>query len=150
MARNIGFLVCLLIMVLDVAAGILGIEAEVAQNKVKHLKMWVFECRDPSSQAFKLGLAAVILLSLAHIIATLLGGCTCMWIILAIGFSLLIIGTMANSKSRKSCGISHNRVLSIGGILCFVHGLFTVSYYVSATATARDVSRHQDANATQA
>ncbi|KAJ6333680.1 hypothetical protein OIU77_009536 [Salix suchowensis] len=79
MARNIGFLVCLLIMALDVAAGILGIEAEVAQNKVKHLKMWVFECRDPSSQAFKLGLAAVILLSLAHIIATLLGGCTCMW-----------------------------------------------------------------------
>ncbi|KAG5234819.1 transmembrane protein [Salix suchowensis] len=173
MARNIGFLVCLLIMVLDVAAGILGIEAEVAQNKVKHLKMWVFECRDPSSQAFKLGLAAVILLSLAHIIATLLGGCTCMWskeelnkasankllavaslflswIILAIGFSLLIIGTMANSKSRKLCGISHNRVLSIGGILCFVHGLFTVSYYVSATATARDVSRHQDPNATQA
>ncbi|KAJ6333681.1 hypothetical protein OIU77_009536 [Salix suchowensis] len=131
MARNIGFLVCLLIMALDVAAGILGIEAEVAQNKVKHLKMWVFECRDPSSQAFKLGLAAVILLSLAHIIATLLG-------------------TMANSKSRKSCGISHNRVLSIGGILCFVHGLFTVSYYVSATATARDVSRHQDPNATQA
>ncbi|KAB5533840.1 hypothetical protein DKX38_016926 [Salix brachista] len=150
MARNIGFLVCLLIMALDVAAGILGIEAEVAQNKVKHLKMWVFECRDPSSQAFKLGLAAVILLSLAHIIATLLGGCTCMWIILAIGFSLLIIGTMANSKSRKSCGISHNRVLSIGGILCFVHGLFTVSYYVSATATARDVSRRQDPNATQA
>ncbi|KAF9672208.1 hypothetical protein SADUNF_Sadunf11G0016800 [Salix dunnii] len=168
MAKNFGFLVCLLIMALDVAAGILGIEAEAAQNKVKHLKMWVFECRDPSNQAFKLGLAAVILLSLAHIIATLLGGCTCMWskeefnkasankqlaqirIILAIGLSLLIIGTVANSKSRKACGISHNRVLSIGGILCFVHGLFTVSYYVSATATARDLSRHQDPFATQA
>jgi hypothetical protein len=171
--------------------------------QVKHLKMWIFDCRDPSHQAFKLGLAAVILLSLAHIVATLLGGCTCMcskeefnkasankqlavaslffsWyvlskqqnlhtaqtqnliltytyfcsehirIILAIGFSLLIIGTMANSKSRKLCGLSHNRVLSIGGILCFVHGLFTVSYYVSATATARDNSRHHDRNATQA
>ncbi|KAG6754722.1 hypothetical protein POTOM_040516 [Populus tomentosa] len=173
MAKNIGFLVCLLIMALDVVAGILGIEAEMAQNKVKHLKMWIFECRDPSHQAFKLGLAAVILLALAHIVATLLGGCTCMcskeefnkasankqlavaslffsWIILAIGFSLLIIGTLANSKSRKLCGISHNRVLSIGGILCFVHGLFTVSYYVSATATARDHSRHHDRNATQA
>ncbi|KAJ6416450.1 hypothetical protein OIU84_002334 [Salix udensis] len=126
MARNIGFLVCLLIMALDVAAGILGIEAEVAQNKVKHLKMWVFECRDPKLSSFQAR------------------------IILAIGFSLLIIGTMANSKSRKSCGISHHRVLSIGGILCFVHGLFTVSYYVSATATARDVSRRQDPNATQA
>ncbi|XP_010999550.1 PREDICTED: uncharacterized protein LOC105116714 [Populus euphratica] len=173
MAKNFGFLVCLLIMALDVVAGILGIEAEMAQNKVKHLKMWIFECRDPSHQAFKLGLAAVILLALAHTVATLLGGCTCMcskeefnkasankqlavaslffsWIILAIGFSLLIIGTLANSKSRKLCGISHNRVLSIGGILCFVHGLFTVSYYVSATATARDNSRHHDRHATQA
>jgi hypothetical protein len=34
MAKNIGFLVCLLIMALDVVAGILGIEAEMAQNKV--------------------------------------------------------------------------------------------------------------------
>lgn len=40
--------------------------------------MWIVECRDPSHQAFKLGLAAVILLALAHIVATLLGGCTCM------------------------------------------------------------------------
>ena len=34
MARNIGLLVCLLVMVMDVVAGILGIEAELAQNKV--------------------------------------------------------------------------------------------------------------------
>ena len=34
MARNYGFLVCLLIMILDIIAGILGIEAEIAQNKV--------------------------------------------------------------------------------------------------------------------
>ncbi|KAE8673480.1 Histone H2A 10 [Hibiscus syriacus] len=51
---------------------------------------------------------------------------------------MLIIGTLSNSKSRKSCGISHHRLLSIGGILCFIHGLFTVAYYVSATATARE------------
>ncbi|CAK7350883.1 unnamed protein product [Dovyalis caffra] len=153
-------------MALDITAGILGIEAEVAQNKVKHLKMWIFECRDPSHQAFNLGLAAIILLSLAQIIANLLGGCICIrsrgefekasanrqlavaslffsWIIWAIGFSMLIIGTMANSKSRKSCGLSHHRILSIGGILCFIHGIFTVAYYVSATASARDNSRHQ-------
>lgn len=39
--------------------------------------MWIFECRDPSEQAFKLGLAAAILLALAHVIGNLLGGCVC-------------------------------------------------------------------------
>jgi hypothetical protein len=34
MARNFGPLICLVVMVMDVVAGILGIEAEVAQNKV--------------------------------------------------------------------------------------------------------------------
>lgn len=48
-------------------------------EQVKHLRMWIFECRDPSAQAFKLGLAAAILLILAHAIANLLGGCICIW-----------------------------------------------------------------------
>jgi hypothetical protein len=98
---------------------------------------------------------------LAHVTANFLGGCLCVasrqdlekssankqlavasliftWIILAIAFSMLIVGTMANSRSRKNCGISHHRVLSIGGILCFVHGLFAVAYYISATASTRE------------
>ncbi|KAH7856482.1 hypothetical protein Vadar_001842 [Vaccinium darrowii] len=33
MVKNMGIIVCLLIMVMDIAAGILGIEAEMAQNK---------------------------------------------------------------------------------------------------------------------
>ena len=37
MDKNHGILVCLLIMALDVVAGILGIEAEIAQNKVNQL-----------------------------------------------------------------------------------------------------------------
>ncbi|KAK9265387.1 hypothetical protein L1049_010083 [Liquidambar formosana] len=155
-------------MVMDVIAGILGIEAEIAQHKVKHLRVWIFECRDPSYKAFKLGLAAAVLLALAHVIANLAGGCICMWskeelkkatankqlavaslifswIILAIAFSMLVIGTLSNSRKRKSCGLSHNRVLSIGGILCFVHGLFAVAYYVSANATAREEKMHRPA-----
>ncbi|GAV74991.1 DUF1218 domain-containing protein [Cephalotus follicularis] len=161
MAKNVGFLVCLLIMVMDIVAGILGIEAEMAQNKVKHLRVWIFECRDPSYQAFKLGLASALLLALAHAIANLLGGCICIWsrkeyvessankqlavaslifswIILAVAFSMLIMGTLTNSRSRKYCGISHHRLFSIGGILCFIHGLFAVAYYVSATASIRE------------
>ncbi|KAB2060444.1 hypothetical protein ERO13_A10G016900v2 [Gossypium hirsutum] len=161
MARNYGFLICLLIMALDITAGVLGIEAEIAENKVKHLRTWIFECRDPSLQAFKLGLAASVLLGLAHVTGNLLGGCVCIWtkrdldeasankqlavaslifswIILAVGFTMLIIGTLYNSKSRKTCGITHHRLFSIGGILCFIHGLFTVAYYVSATAAGRE------------
>ncbi|KAK3188169.1 hypothetical protein Dsin_027730 [Dipteronia sinensis] len=161
MAKNIGFLICLLIMAMDVTAGVLGIEAEIAQNKVKHLRLWIFECRDPSFKAFKLGLAAAVLLVLAHAIGNFLGGCICMWskadlegasankqlavaslifswIILVVGLSMLIIGTLSNSRSRKTCGLNHHRLFSIGGILCFIHGLFTVAYYVSATASKRE------------
>ncbi|CAB4306273.1 unnamed protein product [Prunus armeniaca] len=166
MVKNITPLVCLSVLLMDVVAGILGIQAEIAQNKVKHLKVWIFECRDPSYQAFKLGLAAAVLLAVAHIIGNLLGGCICIWsredytkatanrqlsaaslllswIALAVGFSLLMAGAFSNSKSRKSCGLSHHRILSIGGILCFFHGLFMIAYYVSAKATIREQNRSQ-------
>ncbi|KAJ0053894.1 uncharacterized protein LOC116112929 [Pistacia vera] len=156
-----GVFVCLLIVAMDVAAGILGIQAEVAQNKVNHMRLWIFECRDPSHDAFMLGLIAGVLLVLAHVISNLLGGCMCIcsqdefskaspnrqlslacllfsWIILAVGLSMLVIGTMSNNKSKASCGFTHHHFLSIGGILCFVHGLFCVAYYVSSTAATQD------------
>ncbi|XP_057457286.1 protein VASCULATURE COMPLEXITY AND CONNECTIVITY-like [Lotus japonicus] len=148
---------CFLIVIMDVTAGILGIEAEIAQNKVKHLRLWIFECREPSHNAFMLGLGAAVLLALAHVILNLIGGCNCLcsqelqkaspnrqlsmacliltWIVLAVGLSMLVIGTSSNHKSRGSCGFTHHHFLSIGGILCFVHGLFSVAYYASATAS---------------
>ncbi|KAF4382603.1 hypothetical protein CsatB_020774 [Cannabis sativa] len=159
MVKLVGVLVCFLIVTIDVVAGILGIQAEVEQNKVKHLRLWIFECRDPSEEAFKLGLAAGALLALAHVLANLLGGCqncicsqdelqkaspnrqlslACLiftWIILAVGLSMLVIGTLSNNKSRASCGFTHHHFLSIGGILCFVHALFSVAYYITATAS---------------
>ncbi|XP_068669545.1 protein VASCULATURE COMPLEXITY AND CONNECTIVITY [Aristolochia californica] len=169
MAKIGGAIVCVLIVVMDIVAGVLGIQAEIAQNKVHHLKFLIFECKEPSEQAFRLGLAAAGILALAHVIANLLGGCTCIcskeeferssanrqlavaclflsWIILAVGFSVLLIGAMNNNKSRSSCGFSHHNFLSIGGILCFVHGLFCAAYYVSANATTReDKPRRQGA-----
>ncbi|XP_015943297.1 protein DESIGUAL 2 [Arachis duranensis] len=164
MTKNYGFLICILVMVMDIIAGILGIQAEIAQNKEEHMKVGVFECRVPSYEAFKLGLAATVLLALAHVIANLLGGCICVWsrdqytkatanrqlavaflifswMILAVAFSMLIIGTLANSRSKQSCNILNHRLLSIGGVLCFIHGLFVVPYYVSATATRREESK---------
>ncbi|VVA33706.1 PREDICTED: transmembrane [Prunus dulcis] len=77
MARLGGFFVCLLIVAMDIVGGIMGIEAELEQNKVKHLRRWIFECREPSHAAFKLGLAAAGLLVAAHVVANLLGGCNC-------------------------------------------------------------------------
>lgn len=59
----------------------------------------------------------------------------CIRVILAVGLGMLVIGTKANSKSNASCGLSHHRFLSIGGILCFVHSLFSIAYYVTATAS---------------
>lgn len=46
-------------------------------EQVKHVRVLIFECRESSHKAFRLGLAAVVLLSFAHVIANLLGGCIC-------------------------------------------------------------------------
>jgi len=43
MARVGGIVVCLLIIIMDVAAGILGFEAEIAQNKVCMLESNILE-----------------------------------------------------------------------------------------------------------
>ncbi|XP_074296103.1 protein DESIGUAL 2-like isoform X1 [Silene latifolia] len=159
MAKIVGFFVCLLIIALDIGAGICGIEAEMAADKVKHLKLWIFECRDPSNEAFKFGVAAAGLMALAHIIANLFGVCFCFfsnsdhhkaspnrqlttaclilsWIILAFGEFMLVMGTLSNEKARASCGFTHHHMLSVGGIICFVHCLFVVAYYLFATAAA--------------
>uniref|UniRef100_A0A9I9CES6 Transmembrane protein n=1 Tax=Cucumis melo TaxID=3656 RepID=A0A9I9CES6_CUCME len=141
MERNYGFLVCILVMVIDVVAGLLGIEAEKAQNRVvlESLSISVGECsRKPRDDAFSRGLAAAILLGLAHVIATVLGGCK---ITLGIGFSLLMAATMDNSKWKNSCEISSHGLFLGGGIVCFLHGLCTVAYYVSATAAYREEQR---------
>ncbi|KAK6141147.1 hypothetical protein DH2020_025105 [Rehmannia glutinosa] len=156
MGKYIGIFACFLIVALDVTAGILGIKAEAAQNQEKHLRLWIFECKEPSHDAFVLGVAAATLLSVAHVLANLVGGCNvcsqdefhkaapskklsvaCLvftWIILAVGLSMLVIGTISNNKSRASCGFTHHHFLSTGGILCMVHALFSVAYYVTSTA----------------
>ena len=154
---------------------------------MEHFRERLVECRGPSQTAFDFGLAAAVLLALAHISANLLGGCTCLcsinklrrasadkqfamaalifsWyiymicmmilinrflkdliivtrsvlaifrIIWAVGSSMLMLGTMENS--RKSCGngMGNHRFLSIGRIVCFLHAVFIAAYCVSAIA----------------
>ncbi|KAJ8437884.1 hypothetical protein Cgig2_031400 [Carnegiea gigantea] len=161
MARTIGPLICIFFMVMDIIAGILSIQADVAQNREKHIRVWIFECRQPSLEAYKLGLAACVLLAMAHVLANVLGGCVCIrsreeyyqsspnrqlaagslilsWFVLSIAFSLLVVGTVANARPENTCGFSHRHVFVVGGILCFIHGFFLVAYYVGATASAAE------------
>ncbi|KAJ4778826.1 hypothetical protein LUZ62_063083 [Rhynchospora pubera] len=150
--------ICILIVIMDVIAGILGIEAEVAQSKAANMKVFIFECKEPVYEAYKLGVAAAALLAVAHALANLLGGCICItsqeeyfrssinrrlaswtlvlsWIALVVGFTLLLAGALANAKTKATCGFAHRHFLSVGGILCFVHGIVTVAYYVNARAS---------------
>lgn len=47
------------------------------RKQVKHLNLWIFECRKTSHDAYMLGLSAAVLLGLSHVIANLLGRCNC-------------------------------------------------------------------------
>lgn len=65
-------------------------------------------------------------------------------IVFAVGFALLMAGTMANNRSRTSCGFSfaHHKLLSIGGVLCFVHGILFAGYYAAAAAELEEIEDH--------
>ncbi|XP_039131513.1 uncharacterized protein LOC120267902 [Dioscorea cayenensis subsp. rotundata] len=157
MAKTGAIIICSFILTIDIVAGILGIEAEIAQNKGKHHKAFLIECRQTVHQAYNLGIAAVVLLAVVHTMINILGGCVCycskdkfkrapvdqqiaaitflmLWVTFGVGFSLLMIAATANSRSKVSCGLSRRHFLSIGGVLCFVHGFFCVIYYVSVSA----------------
>ncbi|KAL8130139.1 hypothetical protein V2J09_019294 [Rumex salicifolius] len=125
----------------------------------RYAKVWIFECSEPSHEAYKLALAAMILLALTHVVTLTLGGSICIssredfvsshrnkkiaastlilsWILVVVAFSLLVMGVVSNARPQNACGLLQLHVLSIGGILCFIHGFFVIVYYLSATANA--------------
>lgn len=59
MVRNYGFLVCIVVIVMDVVAGILGIQAEIAQNKV--LLSWTLLLIDKSYMLSELRIELLII-----------------------------------------------------------------------------------------
>ncbi|RWW84093.1 hypothetical protein BHE74_00007314 [Ensete ventricosum] len=157
MARVEGATICLLIVAMDVVAGVLGIKAEEAESK--------------------LGLAATALLALSHAFANVLGGCpsngrsrstpfmvsiplifhrkadractslmfiNLIRIVVIVGLTMLIMGAVSNSESRATCGLAHPRFLFLGGIICFVHALFCIVYYVSSIASWKEGKAHRD------
>ncbi|XP_039131415.1 uncharacterized protein LOC120267797 isoform X1 [Dioscorea cayenensis subsp. rotundata] len=165
MERTGGMLVCILIVLIDIVAGLIGIQAQIIQNKSTHLRKLVFGCKEPVHQAFILGVTAAVLLSLAHGIAIVFGGCPFVfsmdkskrssrnkkmafvvlilsWFIFLGGLVMLIIAAIDNSPgARLPCRISQLHFLSNGGILCFIHGAFCVAYFVLATASMEETER---------
>lgn len=167
MARAEAVVICLLVLAMDVAAGVLGLHAEKAQSQGKHLRILFIECRQPVRRAYELGVAAAAVLAALHAIANVAGGCACAcsgdklrraspkrqmaslalvltWMVLVVGLALLVLGALPNRKQHKlaECGVlPRHRFLSLGGVLCFVHALFCVAYYASASAAAREERR---------
>ncbi|KAK9155904.1 hypothetical protein Sjap_003384 [Stephania japonica] len=160
MANRVAAVFCLLVLALDINAGILGIDAELAQNK--EVRVLVSYCRDPSRKAFKLGRAAVVLLGLAHAVAVLFWGFVCIcsneeldakvqlatyclafsWFVFLIAFGLMIFQTLPNGRLEEDEeDTPHTGYLLGGGILCFVHALSAVYYFVSAKAIGQKVSK---------
>ncbi|KAF3451629.1 hypothetical protein FNV43_RR07724 [Rhamnella rubrinervis] len=155
---KINALVCLLILVIDIVAGVFGILAEIAENKV-HKTVWIPECRHLGHRALELGFGAAALLVFSHAIAHLLGGCVCFgskqdsqssrrqlavifeflsWLSFGFGLSLLLAGTLANLRLRRQCIFADHHFLPAGVIFCFIHGLVAAAYYALASAKVQE------------
>ncbi|EOA36617.1 hypothetical protein CARUB_v10011853mg [Capsella rubella] len=149
--------VCIVLIVgLDIVAGYVGLQAEVAQQDVKHNRVWMVECKAPSNTAFTLGIIAVSCLAAAHVIANVIGcsissllptvgGVTktitanlyiiCLglnWLAGLAAAGALAMGIWSNRESRTECGFTNKHYLSIGSYLSFVHAFVSVVYYVSS------------------
>ncbi|CAN8294212.1 unnamed protein product [Cochlearia groenlandica] len=166
MESELGFLISVMIICADISAGVLGIEAEIAQSKQQqhqqHSRTSHHGCRrTPSSGAFAEGIAALVLIGIVHTTANVLGGCTYIpskrdfnratankilavaflllsWIFFGVSYSTLMIGTLANSGSNRFCSLPSRWFFLIGGIFGLGHGLVTSAYYVSATAAKKE------------
>ncbi|GLJ15682.1 hypothetical protein SUGI_0257950 [Cryptomeria japonica] len=147
-----GALACILVVLLDVIAGILSLQGELAQDKVKYFRSLTFKCKVASNAAFWHGVAAAALLLVAHIIANVSGGCICFaskphhhqhsslhkqvaaaflllsWVLFIVGLGLLIVGAVSNSKSNEFCSLTKHKLLAIGGLVAFIHAIASVAY----------------------
>ncbi|KAL6856874.1 hypothetical protein ACP4OV_018256 [Aristida adscensionis] len=143
-------------LILNGAAGIVALQAQAAENKAKFTVFMYIRCKHPVHEAYKLGVTAVVLLVLAHTAISLLAGCCSwvyytqeygsvwkyickltalsLWITFFIAFLLLLVATESNTKSNTSCGFIHHNLFTLGGYICFVHGVITIVYYLMATA----------------
>ncbi|XP_056854195.1 protein DESIGUAL 4 [Raphanus sativus] len=157
---SVTIVLCILVIVgLDFVAGIVAKQAEVAQDEVKHVKLWILECKAPSQKAFMLGIIALGCLLVAHIIAIIIGcsisnmvkvlvvpklsaylNMACLsltWIVAILGAGLLTLGIWMNRESRSKCGFTDKHILSYGSKVCFAHAAFSVVLYVTTIVSKK-------------
>ncbi|KAH9329747.1 hypothetical protein KI387_001855, partial [Taxus chinensis] len=122
---------------------------------VKYYRSLTFKCRVASDGGFQLGIAAASLLLAAHIVCNVSGGCRwttphvvaaafllLSWISFITGMGLLIVGLISNSKSKEFCSLTNHKLLAIGGLVAFIHGVVSVAYYVVATMVTIEEKRN--------
>ncbi|XP_062193062.1 protein DESIGUAL 2-like [Phragmites australis] len=155
MAKVAAIWVGMVMFALDFTAGILAIQAQAAENKVKRVSAIFGRCKEPAYTAYVLGLVAAALLLIAHLTAYWPLNCfgwiyyseldsigasinrklaVLSWMVFGVAFWLLLVGAMSNTKT--SCWFIHFDTLVVGGNTCFIHAVITIAYYVTATAAA--------------
>ncbi|KAL6856887.1 hypothetical protein ACP4OV_018269 [Aristida adscensionis] len=155
---RMGASIVLVILALDIAAGMLAFKAQAADNKAEKVVIFFIRYREPDHHAYQLGLAGAGLLLLAHAISTcfILGGFSWLyyypgpqvaplwasfsrafaatsWIIFVVAMSLLLLAAEASTKTWR---FVHINAAALGGYLCFIHGLVIVLHHVTATAAS--------------
>ncbi|KAF8668417.1 hypothetical protein HU200_052226 [Digitaria exilis] len=80
MARLAAIWVCILIGTMDLSAGLLAMQAQDYENKVRisievGTTYLLLHCKEPAFKAFQLCAAAAALHVLAHAVPCILGGC---------------------------------------------------------------------------
>ncbi|KAG2267319.1 hypothetical protein Bca52824_061874 [Brassica carinata] len=126
---------------------------------VKHMKVWLLECKAPSQKAFVLGIIALVCLAAAHIFAVMIGcsisnivkvlavpkisayiNMACLsltWIVAIAGAGILTMGIWTNRESRSKCGFTNKHFLSFGGKVCFFHAFVSVVFYLTTIISKR-------------
>ncbi|VFQ91978.1 unnamed protein product [Cuscuta campestris] len=136
---------------MDGIAALLGYQAELAQDKVKHVKVLFIECeKGGSKEALVLGYAALICFAVAHLATHTAGDlyvcCRSMimscfsqmalcvllavWVLWGAGACLLYIGAKGNQRHGTKCGVSHHGFLKWGAYICCAHLIISLLYCI--------------------
>ncbi|CAH8358799.1 unnamed protein product [Eruca vesicaria subsp. sativa] len=157
---NVVIVLCIFLIVgLDIFAGFMAMQAEVAQEAVKHTRLWLVECKSPSQRAFVLGIIALGCLVAAHIIAIMIGcsisnmlkllvvpkisgyiNMACLsltWMVATAGAVILTMGIWTNRESRSKCGFTNKNILSLGSKVCFLHAIVSVVLYLTTIVSKK-------------
>ncbi|CAN8311298.1 unnamed protein product [Cochlearia groenlandica] len=149
--------VCIFLIVgLDVFAGFMGLQAETAQQDVKHNRVWLLECKAPSKTAFTFAIISLSCLLAAQLMTIMVGcslsslskpkfsgylniTCLCLTLVVtSVGAGMLARGIWTNRESRSKCGVTNKNVLYMGGQVCFLHAIVSVIFYFTTIIAKKD------------